>query len=262
MAKQAPDVLAFDFDGVICDGLWEYFQTAWRAYCQLYDLSPQPPPEGLAERFYPLRPVIETGWEMPVMLRAMMMGASDAEILAQWPAMALPYLEACHLTPKAAAQAVDTVRDTWINTDLEAWLALHRFYPPLLAVLRSAIGTLPTYIISTKEGRFIQQLLHQNGIDIDPGFILGKEKKQPKYETLRQLLEQYSVPDQPAHIWFFEDRIKALQAVKAQPDLETVTLFLADWGYNLESDRELARQDSQIHLLSLEAIVQEYFQWL
>jgi 3-deoxy-D-manno-octulosonate 8-phosphate phosphatase KdsC-like HAD superfamily phosphatase len=28
----APQTLALDFDGVLCDGLLEYFETAWRAY--------------------------------------------------------------------------------------------------------------------------------------------------------------------------------------------------------------------------------------
>jgi len=29
-------LLAFDFDGVICDGLREYFQVAWRVYSDLW----------------------------------------------------------------------------------------------------------------------------------------------------------------------------------------------------------------------------------
>ena len=51
----SPDILALDFDGVVCDGLIEYFQTAWRAYCELFHPESAEPPEGLAERFYPLR---------------------------------------------------------------------------------------------------------------------------------------------------------------------------------------------------------------
>jgi hypothetical protein len=34
--------------------------------------------------------------------------------------------------------------------------------------------------------------------------------------------------------------------------LKTVKLFLADWGYNTLAEREIAQQDSQIQLLSLQ----------
>ena len=87
--------------------------------------------------------------------------------------------------------------------------------------------------------------------------IIGKEVKRPKYETLRLLKEQHSAPN----IWFIEDRLPALNAVAQQKDLNDVQLFLADWGYNLEPDREAARQSERIHLLSLEQVVQKFDSW-
>ncbi|MEO0458333.1 MAG: HAD family hydrolase [Cyanobacteria bacterium P01_A01_bin.114] len=259
---KTPDVIAFDFDGVICDGLIEYFKTAWQAYCQLFKPADQTPPEGLTARFYKLRPVIETGWEMPLMLKAVLEGYADAEIMEQWPKMAEPWLTAAGLSPKDAANAVDGVRDRWIQSDLDSWLEQHQFYPGLLEVLASALSTLPTYIVSTKESRFIQKLLRQNGVDIDAQQIFGKDVKRPKYETLRQLKEKHTGGAQSPAIWFIEDRIKALQVVKQQSDLTEVTLFLADWGYNLEPDRQAAREDARIHLLSLEQVVQEFEFWV
>jgi phosphoglycolate phosphatase-like HAD superfamily hydrolase len=257
-----PDLLAFDFDGVICDGLQEYFQTAWQAYCRLYSVSADiAPPAGLAERFYRLRPVIETGWEMPVMLKALVDGRSDAEILDQWPGMATTLLEG--FTSAAAAQAVDGIRDAWIQADRSGWLAQHRFYPGLLERLQSMVAQLPTYIISTKEGRFIRELLQQQGLDLAPELILGKEVKQPKYETLRQLQRQYrSGSGNSPQIWFVEDRLKALQLVQQQSDLGDVTLFLADWGYNLAAERQLAAATPGIQVLSLDRVVQKFDCWL
>ena len=78
-----PGSLAFDFDGILCNGLKEYFQTAWRVYCKFWTVSDTTPPEGLAERFYKLRPVVEVGWEMPVVIRAAIKGFSDDEILRE-----------------------------------------------------------------------------------------------------------------------------------------------------------------------------------
>lgn len=261
----SPELIVFDFDGVICDGLMEYFQTAWRAYCQIFTANDEsvdeaaPPPAGLAEQFYPLRPVIETGWEMPVLIQALVQGASSAQIIEQWPQMALPYLAAAGLSKAQSVQALDGVRDIWIQQDLAGWLGLHRFYPGLIERLKELLALdLPVYIVSTKEGRFIQALLAQSGLDFPAERILGKEVKRPKYETLRQLKAVHAV----TRVWFIEDRLPALMGVAEQDDLSDVQLFLADWGYNLERDRAIAAQDPRIHLLSLEQIVQQFDQWL
>lgn len=253
-----PQLIAFDFDGVICDGLIEYFQTAWQAYYEVFKPASDEPPEGLAEKFYPLRPVVETGWEMPVLIQALVQGESAQKIVAQWPEMALPYLEAAGVSKAQSVQALDGVRDRQIKTDLQSWLDLHRFYPGMIERVGELLkGDLPIYIVSTKEGRFIKALLSQSGIDFPEERIIGKEVKRPKYETLRLLKEKHAVED----IWFVEDRLPALNDVKAQGDLTKVRLFLADWGYNLEPDREQATQDPRINLLSLEKVVQKFDSW-
>jgi phosphoglycolate phosphatase-like HAD superfamily hydrolase len=178
--------------------------------------------------------------------------------MEQWPQMALPYLAAAGLTQAQSVQALDGVRDRLIQFDLQNWLNLHRFYPGILERLSELLtGDLPVYIVSTKEGRFIQALLSQSGVEFPAERILGKEVKRPKYETLRLLKAKHNAPN----IWFVEDRLPALQAVQAQSDLAEVQLFLADWGYNLAADRETARQDSRIHLLSLEQVVQKFDSW-
>lgn len=253
-----PDVLAFDFDGVICDGLMEYFQTAWRAYGQLFQTESPIPPPGLAEKFYPLRPVIETGWEMPMLLRALILGKTHDEIVAGWPDLALPFLDQAQLSQSQSAKALDSERDAWIASDLDSWLAQHRFYPHMLTVLQASLAKRPTYIVSTKEGRFIQQLLQKSGVAMPPENILGKEVKRPKYETLRLLTAKHRTDGHMPTIWFIEDRIKALQSVKQQSDLTHVQLFLADWGYNLAPERQAAQEDDRIDLLSLDSVVQKF----
>ena len=69
MTNNYPTILALDFDGVICDGLIEYFQTAWRTYCQIWKPVETVPDPDLALSFYRVRPAIETGWEMPLNYR-------------------------------------------------------------------------------------------------------------------------------------------------------------------------------------------------
>ncbi len=54
-----PTIIALDFDGVICDGLREYFATTKRAYEQIWQQKPEQKLEELEISFYRLRPVIK-----------------------------------------------------------------------------------------------------------------------------------------------------------------------------------------------------------
>ena len=261
MSVQSPQLLALDFDGVICNGLVEYFKTTCRAYCKIWAQDSQYPTEGLAASFFALRPVIETGWEMPVLLRALIIGVPEQEIWQNWPQMAQQILATEKLNQHEVAHQLDSVRDNWIKNDLENWLGLHQFYDGVITKLRSLLHNrdLQLYIVSTKEGRFIRQLLQQQGLELSSQAIIGKESQRPKYQTLKELIARHSVDNQ--HVWFVEDRLKALQAVKAQSNLEQVQLFLADWGYNTSQAQENARQDQRIRLLSLQQFHGDFSAW-
>lgn len=251
-----PTILALDFDGVLCDGLIEYFQTAWRVYVQLWHPADEIPPTGLAEQFYRLRPVVETGWEMPVVIRSLLQGVPESEILTRWSEIAAAQIAADALSAAELGAAVDRVRDAWIQADLADWLAQHRFYPGVIDRLREICDS-PVHpvIITTKEGRFVSQLLQQQGIDLKADRILGKEVKQPKTTSLRQIRQPNDV------VWFIEDRLKTLQSVLTQPDLTDVRLFLADWGYNTTSDRQIATEHDRMNLLSIQQFCQDFSNW-
>ncbi|MEC4804981.1 MAG: HAD family hydrolase [Jaaginema sp. PMC 1079.18] len=260
MSAVSPDILALDFDGVLCNGLKEYAQSAWRAYRQVWPTDKLELDRVLRDRFYPLRPVIETGWEMPVLLRALILGKTDAEVLKNWSQISQTLVTTDNLDPKNLAHTLDTVRDEWIQTDLDGWLGLHEFYPGVLPKLHQALENpnLEVYIITTKEGRFVQQLLQQENVKIERDRIFGKEVKRPKTATLQQLLTQHP----QAEIWFVEDMLKTLYKVRKQPDLASVRLFLANWGYNTESARQTALEDDTIQLITLEKFAGEFCDWL
>jgi phosphoglycolate phosphatase-like HAD superfamily hydrolase len=259
MSRQLPDILALDFDGVVCDGLLEYFASTKKAYQRIWSTEVE---DSLAPSFYRLRPVIETGWEMPILLRALILEIPEAEILNNFQAISLQITEVEGLSKQELVQKLDGVRDDWINDNLADWLDLHRFYPGMIEQLGKIINSaVKLYIITTKEGRFVKQLLQQQGIDLPVAQIVGKESKRPKYETLRILRDRHQQPAENIQITFVEDRLKALQQVAQQDDLKFVELFLADWGYNREGDRLIAAQDRRIKLLSLEHFRQDLANW-
>jgi phosphoglycolate phosphatase-like HAD superfamily hydrolase len=253
-----PGALALDFDGVLCNGLKEYFQTSVKAYRWMW------PETDLAQIlewepiFGRLRPVVETGWEMPLVLKAIQMGHTEADILISWPQIRAQILTQVQLDPQQISLQVDALRDQWLRDDLPSWLALHEFYPGVSEQLRHWVSLdLPLFIITTKESRFVQTLLQQQDIDFPAADIFGKDRQQPKHLTLQQLQAQGLT-----QIWFVEDRYATLTGIRQQPDLEAVTLFLGDWGYNTEGDRQAAAAYASIHVLSLAHFTQPFEQWL
>lgn len=251
----APSVLALDFDGVVCDGLSEYFESAWRAYAQLWGSSTALPPDGIAERFSALRPVVESGWEMPLVIKALLAGVKESRIREEWATLAPQLLDGRAKTD--IGDRLDRVRDEWIATDRDGWLGRHRFYPGVVDRLR-ALGSGPTrmVIITTKEGRFVRELFARQHLDVPAERIYGKESKRPKADVLRGL--NVGVAD----VWFVEDRLKTLQTIATQRDLDEVRLFLAAWGYNFADEREAARRDARIRLLELQAFASDFPAWL
>src|SRR5256885_13397358 len=93
-----PRILALDFDGVVCDGRPEYFETAWQAYVAAW---PAPALTSsrtarIAARFSALRPLIESGWEMPLLGHPLLARVGDQalEDRPPWPAAAPRALKA------------------------------------------------------------------------------------------------------------------------------------------------------------------------
>ncbi|MBV5257868.1 HAD family hydrolase [Synechococcus moorigangaii CMS01] len=235
MAKK---IIAFDFDGVICDGLPEYFHSSCLAYQTLW---PDYNPDALANLqadFNHLRPLIETGWEMIILLRALQQQIPTTHLWYNWPATVQQLLQTNNLNSSELMRALDQVRDRQIQTQLNQWLERHQFYPGMIALLQNLLhqDDVTPYIITTKEARFTRQLLQSQNVDFPAAQIFGKEQKQPKTVTLKQLLS----PKVKTFL-FIEDRLKTLEKVQQQPELNNLQLFLADWGYNTAAEQTAAK---------------------
>ncbi|NJK64525.1 MAG: HAD family hydrolase [Synechococcaceae cyanobacterium SM2_3_1] len=258
-----PTLLALDFDGVLCDGLPEYFETSWRVYRQMWSpASPIPAPD-LFTRFARLRPVIETGWEMPVLLRALLLGFPEADLLENWPILVRQITDSERMVPEELATALDQTRDQWITRDRPDWLGHHQFYPGVIAQLRSWLNrSLSLVIITTKEGRFVQELLQEQQITIPEPQIYGKELGIAKRQVLIHLLRGMAQSNgrQP-QLWFVEDRLKTLFKIAAEEELSSLRLYLAEWGYTTAKDRQEAQDSKRIQLLTLADFTSDFSCW-
>jgi phosphoglycolate phosphatase-like HAD superfamily hydrolase len=249
-------ILALDFDGVICDGMQEYFHSSWLVYRQIWSVPTATAPPELFPTFARLRPLIEHGWEMPLLVWALQQNTSENQIASNWTGLAQQILDDHQLSSKDVVQVLDAVRDRSIAQDLPAWLNLQSCYPGTIEKLLALPANIHPIIITTKDGRFTRQLLEDRGVQLPPEAIFGKEGKQSKADTLRQLMTS-----QPQQIWFVEDRLPTLQTISQQPDLNSVQLFLADWGYNTPAERSTAQQDDRVTLLSIDQFCQDPSSW-
>ncbi|MCP9928515.1 HAD family hydrolase [Cyanobium sp. CH-040] len=220
-------LLVCDFDGVLVDGMPEYWWSARRAALRLrpdLDLPAEAPP-GFAR----LRPLIHKGWEMVLMAAELSRADLDLEALLAAYAGALP--EALSRWGWHADQlqtALEEVRRQAVADDLPAWLALHRFYPGVIERLQRLAGEGSAWLVlTTKGGAFARRLLEEAGLQ--PRAVFGHEQGS-KPEVLARLLAE-SRP-----LWFLEDRRPTLEQVCARPDLAAVRCFLASWGYLAPGD--------------------------
>jgi phosphoglycolate phosphatase-like HAD superfamily hydrolase len=250
-----PALLALDFDGVVCDGRPEYFETAWRAYVATW---PGPltrgRPDAIAERFAALRPLIESGWEMPLLVHALLAGVEVDALKDRpgWLRAAPALLQSAGVTAETLGRALNRIRDDWFARDAPDWLAHHRFYPGVPSRLAALLDGPPrVVVITTKTERFARALLASADPRLSALTVFGREPGTPipKPDILRRLADGHRLGPDGAGVWFVEDMLETLEATAGREDLAGARLFLADWGYNTEADR--ARAGARVTLLTL-----------
>jgi phosphoglycolate phosphatase-like HAD superfamily hydrolase len=247
-------VLISDFDGVIVDGMAEYWWSARRAAAQLLPVGSQLP-EAVPEAFQQLRPQVHHGWEMPL-LAAVIAGYGQplAAFQSDYAVALAASQQQLGWSQAQLSSALDAVRQQAIATDREAWLKLHRPYPWMLSCLqRLESEGVPWGVLTTKSASFTAELLRSH--QLHPLVIYGREDG-PKPEVLQRLLAQ----DASGGPWrFLEDRRLTLEAVRAVPALDGVHCLLATWGYLRPGDDQ--DLPSGIKLLEPEQLDNPLAQW-
>ena len=221
-------LLVFDFDGVLIDGMAEYWWSARRAALALCPQCTLPEQAPIA--FSHLRPLIHKGWEM--VLAALELSRPDLNLpdyLRHYDRHLQGALERWQLEPSTLQHTLEQLRREAIDTNPEAWLALHQPYPGVIERLHAlSRDSSPWRVLTTKGGAFARQLLEAYGLQ--PEAVDGHEQGS-KPEVLLQLSRQ-----QPRPIWFVEDRRPTLEAVRATAGLEAARCFLVTWGYLATGD--------------------------
>jgi hypothetical protein len=259
-----PDILALDFDGVLCDGMREYFEASRRTYVRVWP-NERAPDEDLFPAFRALRPVILSGWEMPILLRAIARGSDQSEISRNWDQVRDQFVRSEALPGtdlvRTLQHTLDDVRREWIAADRDDWLS-HNVPYCGLDELRRVVGEPErTLVVTTKEGEFARLVLDSWKVPL--AGIQGKEAGVHKCENLQALIADFATArGRRPTLWFVEDRLETLQHVTTHPDLADVQLLLATWGYNTPDARAVASRDGRVRALALDRFRQGPSHWL
>jgi hypothetical protein len=259
----APDILALDFDGVLCDGIHEYFEASRRTYLRVWPNKKMPDAD-LFPAFRTLRPVIMSGWEMPILLRAIVRGSSESAIVRNWDEVRDGLVRSEGLPGadlvRVLQRTLDDVRREWIGADRDDWLSQHLPYCQLDEMRRVVGEPERALVVTTKEGEFARLILDSWKIPL--AGIHGKEAGTHKCDNLRALIADFTTAlGRRPSLWFVEDRLETLQHVTTHPDLADVRLFLATWGYNTPAARAAASAGGRVHLLELDRFRQGPSNW-
>ncbi len=232
-------IFLFDFDGVIVDGMNEYWHSALLA-CEKYLNSPhitvhQKFYKRIPNSFKEMRPWVKYGWEMILIVHEIIRAENLIRNINQ-----VDFTNKYHLNcqrilkenswiAEDLQKILDESRKYQIDKDFENWVNLHNpFFEVIDFMEELKKRAIMTGIITTKGQIFAEKILKQ--LNIFPEFIFGYESG-TKVKIAEELTKSYKV------IGFMEDRKETLIDIKQNSYTSHIPCFLADWGYLKYSDR-------------------------
>ena len=246
------ELILFDFDGVIVDGMDEYWHSSLLA-CKYflnskYNFSDINLNLKTSNIFISLRPWIKYGWEMVIITHEIIKknnplnDQNKNSFLTNYQKNCTEIIKRNSWDSENLQKCLDKARELQISDNFDKWISLHRPFIEVVKFIKYAkkngyqIG-----IITTKGKLFTQKILKK--IDINPDFLYGYESGS-KTEIITNLINDYKI------IGFLEDRLKTLLNIVNNSQTSDVPCYLADWGYLKEDDR--IKLPKTIKLLTLD----------
>ncbi len=232
-------VFLFDFDGVIVDGMDEYWHSSLLA-CEKFLNSPnivvdQKLYKKVPNIFKEIRPWVKYGWEMILIVHEILKKENslnnfnkDNYINKYHQNCQRILKDNCWLA-KDLQEILDKSREYQIEKDFEKWVNLHNpFFEVVKFMEELKKREIKTGIITTKGKIFAEKILKQ--LNIFPEFVFGYESG-TKIEIAEKVTQTYEI------LGFIEDRKKTLINIKQNYKTSHIPCLLADWGYLKETDR-------------------------
>lgn len=256
----------FDFDGVVCDSCDECTVSAWRT-CKILNAITEDgaePPQWLFDKMREIRPAIEVGWQIPVLLSVFLEQKSNAtpgspamtvpEIIQNYQSLVNNWLKIRDLKDKDMIETFGQVRDDWIANDLNSWLDINTFYNGISQGITACRGE--TVLVTTKQHRFATALVRHAGVEehsMANDSIYGLGMYKSKSDVIVDRTQAGGFDNENTH--FFEDRWPTIAKCLKDERLNGVNLYLCSWGYCTEEELNLAENEPRVEILNLDEFV-------
>ena len=232
-------LILFDFDGVIVNGIDEYWFSSKLA-CEKYLLTNSKDINlnryiEVPKIFVEIRPWVKYGWEMVLIAYELLKTYEPLNNLTKNTFLENYEVNCSKLLLKYSwnstklQQCLDDARVFQIKNDLEKWIALHRPFNEVVSFIKRAkdkgyiIG-----VISTKGKAFTSKILSK--LNIFPELIFGYESGS-KVDIIENLSLNYEIKG------FVEDRRKTLLNILENNQTKYINCYLAEWGYLKSTDK-------------------------
>ena len=248
----------FDFDGVIVDGINEYWRSALLA-CEKFLNSPdilidQNLYKQVSNTFIETRPWVKYGWEMLIIVHEIIKkdnplnNDNKSDFLDKYHHNCEEILLDNSWVSEDLQKFLDKSRKYQINKDFDSWVNLHKpFYEVIDFIERIKKEKIKSAIITTKGKVFAEKILKK--LNIFPELIFGYEAG-TKVEIASKLSNEYTI------LGFIEDRKKTLIDIKQNNDTKHIPCYLAEWGYLKNTDRyNLPHEIKLLKLKDLEQLL-------
>ena len=253
-------LLVLDFDGVIVDGINEYWSSSRQTCLNIISSKEKEilsPTYEIPSAFKAMRPWVHHGWEM-VILAAECSDKTSQLNLKGIENFSRNYSIECSLalekwdwTPSQLQEALNQTRRDAISNNFHQWFNYHQPFSLVIDYLKSLeMEGIDFAVLTTKSVEFTKKLL--NSFNLQPNLVFGHESGS-KINVLNQLLHKRKIRG------FIEDRRSTLEKVLEDPKLKSIPCYLASWGYLKPQDRN--NLPPSIKLLNLETLKEPIADW-
>jgi len=251
-------LILFDFDGVIVNGIEEYWFSSKLA-CEKYLSTNSKNIElnnftNVPKIFIEIRPWVKYGWEMVLITHEILKRYSPLNDLTK-NSFTENYEKNCSKLlleyswkPIELQQCLDNSRKFQIKNDFKKWISLHRPFNEVVNFIKYAKDKgYKVGVISTKGKSFTTKILDY--LNIFPELIFGYESG-AKVDIISNLSLNYDIQA------FVEDRRNTLLNILQNNQTKFINCYLAEWGYLKSTDKiDLPQRIKLLKIKNLEDLV-------
>ena len=231
-------LLVSDFDGVLCDSVWECLLAAFNMHNRLQEpnhnriTTLSEIPEDLRTEFRQMRPYLHGAEDFLPIFKAALSKAkitSDGDLNR--------FRDDTLQMVQKSKELFYAERDFLLQHEKELWFDLNPLFPEIAKSFAQLYPFDNVYILTTKRGQDAAEILQHNNIDFPKENILSVETPM-KIPSLKKLSRQRKIELQ--EIIYIEDQISFLPPAKEAG----CRVYLADWGYVSDEQRQIAADHS------------------